>query len=276
VWASWRAGGTSLNYRGEFYTLRLMTPFFAAPPLDYPDPPIYISAVNEQMLKLAGSLCEGVHIHPFHSPQYLREVAWPHLRAGMHESGRSRIGFTAVAAVFAIPTDGAKAASAYERSVREQLAFYMSTPAYRAVVDLHGWAAPAQQLSEMARRGEWQAMGDLITDAMLDAFAVTGTWAALPGIIKQRYAGRLLDRVAYYLPYASPAKKMLAGRRRWRDSALWQITTPEKRPDGIACPHQRWLFDLHNAESGMICPTSSRYVPSPQSKKSNTSSSWSG
>lgn len=62
VWESWRQGGTSLNYRGEFYTLQLMTPFFAEPPLEYPDPPIYISAVNEQMLRLAGSLCEGVHI----------------------------------------------------------------------------------------------------------------------------------------------------------------------------------------------------------------------
>ena len=122
VWASWRAGGTSLNYRGEFYTLRLMTPFFAEPPLDYPDPPVYISAVNEQMLKLAGSLCDGVHIHPFHSPRYLREYAWPHLRDGMHAAGRSRMDFTAVAAVFAIPTDGRKPASDYARAVREQIA----------------------------------------------------------------------------------------------------------------------------------------------------------
>ena len=201
VWASWRQGGTSLNYRGEFITLRLMTPFFAEPPLDYPDPPIYISAVNEQMLKLAGNLCEGVHIHPFHSPRYLREVAWPHLREGMHAAGRSRIHYTAVGAVFAIPTDGRQPASVYERSVREQLAFYMSTPAYRTIVDLHGWTGTAERLSNMARQGEWQAMGDLITDEMLDAYAVTGPWAALPGIVKQRYAGRLLDRVAYYLPY---------------------------------------------------------------------------
>jgi len=201
VWASWRAGGTSLNYRGEFYTLRLMTPFFAEPPLDYPDPPVYISAVNEQMLKLAGSLCDGVHLHPFHSPRYLREYAWPHLRDGMHAAGRSRMDFTAVAAVFAIPTDGRKPAGDYARAVREQIAFYMSTPAYRAIVDLHGWTGPAERLSVMARHGEWQAMGDLVTDEMLDAFAVTGTWAALPDIVKRRYAGRLLDRVAYYMPY---------------------------------------------------------------------------
>jgi probable F420-dependent oxidoreductase len=201
VWTSWRQGGTTLNYRGEFITLRLMTPFFAEPPLAYPDPPVYIAAVNEQMLHLAGSLCEGVHIHPFHSARYLREYAWPHLREGMHSSGRSRLDFTAVGAVFAIPTDGNKPAHAYAAAAREQIAFYMSTPAYRSIVELHGWSGAAEQLSQMARRGEWQAMGQVITDEMLDAFAVTGKWAELPGIVQARYAGRLLDRVAYYLPF---------------------------------------------------------------------------
>ncbi len=167
----------------------------------YPDPPVYISAVNEQMLRLAGSACDGVHFHPFHSAMYLREYAWPHLREGMHAADRSRMDFTAVAAVFAIPTDGKKPAADHERAVKEQIAFYMSTPAYRNIVDLHGWTAAAEQLSKLARRGEWQGMGDLITDAMLDAFAVTGSWAQLPTLVKARYAGRLLDRVAYYLPF---------------------------------------------------------------------------
>lgn len=213
VWTSWRQGGTSLNYKGEFYTLRLMTPFFAEPPLALPDPPIYISAVNEQMLRLAGSHCEGVHIHPFHSPLYLLEYAWPNLRAGLAAAGRTREAFTAVAAVFAIPTDGRKPAAEYARAVREQIAFYMSTPAYRTIVDLHGWGDTAAQLSGMARRGEWQAMGDLIDDEMLDAFAVTGKWAHLPALVKARYGGGLLDRVAYYHPYV-PGE----------DDAGWQAT----------------------------------------------------
>jgi probable F420-dependent oxidoreductase len=201
VWGSWRAGGTSLNYRGEFYTLRLMTPFFAEPPLDCPDPPVYVAAVNEQMLHLAGSLCEGVHIHPFHSPLYLREYAWPHLREGLRAAGHSRLNFTAIGAVFAVPTDGEVPAAEHERAAREQIAFYMSTPAYRTIVDLHGWGAEAELLSQMARRGEWGTMGNVITDPMLDAFAISGKWAELPGKIHARYAGRLLDRVALYLPY---------------------------------------------------------------------------
>jgi probable F420-dependent oxidoreductase len=218
VWESWRKGGTSLNYRGDYFTLRLMTPFFAEPPLDYPDPPVYVAAVNEQMLHLAGSLCEGVHVHPFHSPLYLREYAWPHLRAGLRAGGRSRLNFTAIGAVFVIPTDGETPAAEHERAAREQIAFYMSTPAYRTIVDLHGWGAAAEQLSQMARRGEWQAMGDVITDAMLEAFAVRGRWAELPDLIQARYAGRLLDRVAYYLP-SSPGAETVgwqATLARWR------------------------------------------------------------
>ncbi|MBP8291711.1 MAG: LLM class flavin-dependent oxidoreductase, partial [Caldilineaceae bacterium] len=149
----------------------------------------------------------------FHSPLYLLEYAWPHLRAGLAAAGRQREDFTAVAAVFAVPTDGRKPAAEYERAVREQIAFYMSTPAYRAIVDLHGWGAVAEQLSAMARRGEWQAMGDLIDDEMLDAFAVTGKWAHLPALVKARYGGGLLDRVAYYHPYV-PGE----------DDAGWQAT----------------------------------------------------
>ena len=98
-------------------------------------------------------------------------------------------------------SDEAATAAEHERAAREQIAFYMSTPAYRTIVDLHGWGAEAEQLSQMARRGEWAAMGDVISDRMLEAFAISGKWAELPGLIQARYAGRLLDRVALYLPY---------------------------------------------------------------------------
>jgi probable F420-dependent oxidoreductase len=220
VWQSWQTGN-SLNYRGEYFTLRLMTPFFAPPPLTTGLPPIYIAAVNEQMLRLAGERCDGVHIHPFHSAKYLKEYAWPHLLEGMQASGRADSDFTTVAAVFTIPTDGIKPAAEYEREVKEQIAFYMSTPSYRSMVDLHGWTATAEQLSAMARRGEWQAMGRLITDEMLDAYAVTGAWSQLGRRLRRRYAGGLLDRVAAYQPYdpaGDPAgwSALLQG---WKESA---------------------------------------------------------
>ena len=200
VWDCWQHG-TPLNYEGEFFKLNLMTPFFHSGPLTCPAPPIYISAVNEQMLKVAGSHCDGVHVHAFHTAKYLREFALPVLESGLKKSGRTREGFGVNTAVFVIPTDGPKPVTEYEQFARQQISFYMSTPAYKVVTDLHGWNQTAWTLGKMAVRGQWAEMPNQINDEMLDAFAVTGTWAKLPSIIKERYAD-LLTRVSYYLPFA--------------------------------------------------------------------------
>lgn len=198
-WRCWQTG-EPLDYAGEFFKLMLMTPFFNPGPIDFPPPPIYIAAVNEQMLRLAGSHCDGVHIHALHTVRYLREVALPEIETGLARAGRSRTDFAVNTAVFAIPTDTPEEAHAAEAHVRQQLSFYMSTPAYRAVLELHGWGSAADQLGQLARAGQWDEMGRLISDEMLDTFAVTGRWAELPGIIRGRY-GDLLDRVSYYLPF---------------------------------------------------------------------------
>jgi probable F420-dependent oxidoreductase len=199
IWDSWQEGAP-LRYRGEFFRLSLMTPFFSPEPLEVPRPPIYIAAVNRGMLRLAGELCQGVHIHALHTVKYLREFAWPHLEEGLRSGGKRREDFTAVASVFVVPTDGRKPVEDYEALVREQLSFYMSTPAYLNVLELHGWEEVGPKLSRLALRGRWQEMPALVTDEMLDAFAVSGKWAELPGLIKDRY-GDLLDRVNFYLPF---------------------------------------------------------------------------
>ncbi len=199
IWDCWQTGDP-LNYQGEFFNLSLMTPFFSERPLAVAPPPIYVSAVNKLMLKLAGKACEGVHLHVLHSVKYLETFAWPHIEEGLKINGRSREKFTAVSAIFVVPTDGRKSAAHYEALVKSQLSFYMSTPAYKAVLNLHGWDNTGKQLSQLARQGEWDKMPQLISDEMLNAFVVTGKWSELPQIIEQRY-GRLLDRVNYYLPY---------------------------------------------------------------------------
>ncbi|WP_374688036.1 TIGR03617 family F420-dependent LLM class oxidoreductase [Promineifilum sp.] len=198
-WHCWQTGAP-LDYAGEFFKLMLMTPFFNPGPIDYPPPPIYIAAVNEQMLRLAGSHCEGVHIHALHTVKYLRELALPEIEAGLAKSGRTRADFTVNTSVFAIPTDDPDEARTAEGHVRQQLSFYMSTPAYRSVLALHGWEGASEELGQLARAGRWDEMPGRISDEMLDTFAVTGSWAALPGLIRARY-GDLLDRVSYYLPY---------------------------------------------------------------------------
>lgn len=199
IWQTWQ-DGARLNYQGEIFNLDLMTPFFSGDPLDVPPPPIFISAINEGMLRLAGEVCDGASLHPFHSAKYLREFAWPHIEEGLQKSGRPRKAFTALGSVFVIPTDGNQPEAGYERYVREQLSFYMSTPAYRVVVRLHGWEETAQRLSRFAREGKWAEMPGLLTADMLDAFAVRGRWDEIPKVIQERYDG-LLDRVSYYLPF---------------------------------------------------------------------------
>lgn len=199
VWHTWQTGAP-LHYSGEFFKLRLMTPFFDPGPLEVPPPPIYIAAVNEQMLRLAGSHCDGVHLHALHTVRYLDEVALPALAAGFAQGGRQRGDFTICTAVFVIPTDDAAEAQEAEVHVRQQISFYMSTPAYRVVVGLHGWEALADELGQLARAGEWDTMPGLISDEVLSEFAVRGTWAELPQKIMGRYGDRL-DRISYYLPF---------------------------------------------------------------------------
>ena len=210
-WDCWQ-NGTPLDYAGEFFKLALMTPFFDPGPIDFPPPPIYIAAVNEQMLRLAGSHCDGVHIHALHTVRYLREVALPEIETGLARRGRSRADFAINTAIFAIPTDNRKEARRAEAHVRQQLSFYMSTPAYKAVLALHGWEEVGDRLGQLARANQWDEMSRLITDEMLDAFAIVGRWDELPEIIHARY-GDLLDRVSYYLPFEPGAND--AG---WRNS----------------------------------------------------------
>lgn len=199
VWHCWQ-NDTPLRFQGEFFNLKLMTPFFNPGPIEYPNPPIYIAAVNKQMLQLAGELCDGVHLHALHSVKYLDEFALPHIEAGKAKSGRENAAFDVVTAVFAIPTDDPAYAAWAENHVKQQIAFYLSTPAYRILAQLHGWEETAAELSHLARNGRWAEMPNLVNDTILETLAVTGTWAELPGIIQKKY-GRRLTRVGYYLPF---------------------------------------------------------------------------
>lgn len=199
LWHTWQTGAP-LEFSGEFFSLQLMTPFFNPGPNTVPFPPIYIAAVNEQMLRLAGELCDGVHIHALHSVKYLDEYALPHLETGLAKNGRTLNQFTLNTAVFAIPTDQPDYAAWAENHARQQISFYLSTPAYRVLAQLHGWEDTAHQLSQLARTNQWHTMPNLITDNMLDTLAVRGTWAELPHLIHAKY-GRRLQRLSYYLPY---------------------------------------------------------------------------
>jgi probable F420-dependent oxidoreductase len=199
-WECWQ-NGTRLDFRGEFFQLTLMTQFFNPGPHDYPRIPVYIAGVNQRMCQLAGELCEGFHVHPLNSPRYVREVILPNIRIGFDAGSRRPEGFELSSAIFVIPTDDVLRAKQRENEVRQEIAFYASTPPYRPVFDLHGWGDVADQLRALAARGKWNDMAVLISEEMLDTFATRGTWEALPAMVLQKYAG-LLDRVSYYLPFS--------------------------------------------------------------------------
>ncbi len=196
LWQCWQTG-EKLNFRSDFFKLTLMSPFFNPGPIAHPHIPIYIAGVNAQLCQLAGELCEGFHVHPFHTPKYLAECLLPNIAVGLKQAGRSRSDIQLASAVFVIAGDSEAERARNREMVRRQIAFYASTPSYHTVFAMHGWRTVAEKLSSLAAQGRWEEMPALVSDAMLAEFAEEGAWAALPGKLLRRYAG-LLDRVAYY------------------------------------------------------------------------------
>ena len=195
IWDTWQ-NGTRLRFRGEHYSLTLMTPFFDPGPIAHPDVPIHIAGVGPRMSRLAGEVCDGYHVHPFHTVRYLREVTLPAMREGAVAAGRSPDQVEMASSVMvATGRDESEIEEARLR-VRQQIAFYASTPAYRRVLDAHDWDfGPA--LARLARMGRWQRMADLIPDEVVAEVAVEAPVDRLGSAVRARYEG-LLDRVGCY------------------------------------------------------------------------------
>jgi probable F420-dependent oxidoreductase len=192
-WETWQTGG-ALNYRGEHYKLNLMTPFFNPGPIDHPQIPIFLAGVNPGLCRLAGEIAEGFHAHPLHSVDYLSQVVRPALLEGAQRADRNLESFELTASVFVVTDDNE------ELLARGQIAFYASTPSYRPVFQLHGWDSLAEELSQMARGGEWYEMAGKIPDEVLDTFAVVASPGDLGAALVERYQG-LAQRLIPYTPY---------------------------------------------------------------------------
>ncbi|HRQ22270.1 MAG TPA: TIGR03617 family F420-dependent LLM class oxidoreductase [Anaerolineales bacterium] len=198
LWDSWQ-NGTKLNFRGEYYKITLMSPFFNPGAIANPNIPIYIAGVNTGLARLAGELCEGFHAHPFNSPRYMNEVIPPSIEEGLRKSGRKRSDVVVSMTPFVATTPEEQAFA------RMQVAFYASTPSYKPVMDLHGWGDTAGQLSGFASKGEWAEMPMLITDEMLAEFCLMTTQENLAGDLKKRFGG-IADRLTLYTPFV-PGEK---------------------------------------------------------------------
>lgn len=155
-----------------------------------------IAGVGPYLSKLAGEVCDGFHVHPFHTVKYLDEVVLPNIRAGAEAAGRRLDQVDRIASVFVVTgRDEAEMAQAV-RAVKTQIAFYASTPSYRVVLDTHGWDFGGT-LSRMSRRGEWESMADVVPDEVVEEAAVVVPPEGIGRAIKERYGGRI-QRVGYY------------------------------------------------------------------------------
>ncbi len=209
IWSAWN-DGTRLRFEGEFYTHKLMTPMFTPEPqMSWVAPKIFIAAVGEAMTDMCGEVADGLLAHAFTTRRYLHEITMPAVQRGLQRSGRDRSAFQVACPVFVVTGSDEQEMSAGAVGVRKQIAFYGSTPAYRKVLELHGWGDVADELHRLSRQGEWDAMAMLIDDDILNAFAVVATPDKLATALKDRCEG-VIDRVMPSFPRTLPADTVKA------------------------------------------------------------------
>jgi probable F420-dependent oxidoreductase len=202
IWTCWR-DGTRLRFEGDFYTHKLMTPMFTPEPHDYGFPKVFLAAVGEAMTEMAGEVADGILAHAFTTKRYFAEVTTPALQRGMARTDRQRSDFQVSCPIFVVTAveEGDLAAAAV--GTRKQIAFYGSTPAYRKVLELHGWGDLHTELHRLSLAGQWDAMGTLIDDEILEAFAVVAPIDKLAAKVRDRCDG-LIDRVLIGFPSSVP------------------------------------------------------------------------
>ena len=204
IWDSWQTG-ERLNFRGDFYRHTLMTPMFSPGPLEVAPPPILISAVGPLMTRVAGRAADGLVCHGFQTAEYLRAVTLPNVEAGLAESGRDRSDFQISMPVFVVSGFDEEDVAAQAARTRKQIAFYGSTPAYRVVLEHHGWGDAQTELNRLSKQSQWDAMGDVIDDDILDAFAIVAEPHEVPARIAERFGGSL-DRLQFYAGVRDPER----------------------------------------------------------------------
>jgi probable F420-dependent oxidoreductase len=196
IWSCWLEG-RPLRFEGEFYRHTLMTPAFSPEPHSFGPPRVFLSAVGPVMTAVAGEVADGLIAHPFSTERYLREVTIPALERGAERGGRDQTSFEISAPNFVVTGDNDEQLERSAKTVRQRIAFYASTPAYRSVLELHGWGDLQDELNRMSKAGQWVEMGNLITDEMLETFAVCARPDEVGKALAKRY-GDVCHRVTLH------------------------------------------------------------------------------
>ena len=194
IWANWHEDAP-LQFTGRFYTHTLMTPFFRPDNTEFGPPRVFLAAVGPLMTEVAGEVADGIFVHPFTTEKYLRETTLPALERGFAKGGKARSDFEISYPCFVVTGRDEREIASAGAAVKQQIAFYGSTPAYRPVLDSIGAGELQGELNTMSKQGRWGEMGALITDDMLDAFSIVGPPGELPGRLSARY-GDIVDRTS--------------------------------------------------------------------------------
>ena len=189
IWTCWESG-EKLDFNGEFYQHTLMTPMFVPTNTTYGAPGVNLAAVGPLMTEVAAEVANGVISHGFTTVKYLREVTLPAVHRGLEKSGRQREVFDISVPAMVVTGLNEEAFLQSKAAIQSQIGFYASTPAYRPVLEAHGWGELQTEANQLTREDRWDAMGELISDEILNTFAVVSEdIAQVPTLIKQRYGG---------------------------------------------------------------------------------------
>ena len=205
IWACWYEG-EKLDFRGEFYSHTLMTPMFTPVNNPHGAPRVVLAAVGPKMTEVAGEVADGMIVHAFTTSRYMQDVTMPSIEKGLEKSGRKRSDLEICYPTFVVTGNNEKEWEAARGAVSKQLGFYGSTPAYRGVLDVHGWGDLQTELNVLSKRGEWDTMGERITDEILEEFAIVAEPAKVAGAVKARF-GSMVDRVVCSVPFATDAER---------------------------------------------------------------------
>ncbi len=196
IWDSWEHD-TPLKFRGEFYQHTLMTPMFNPGPCSGGRPKVFLAAVGPKMTELAGEMADGYFSHGFTTESYLKEVNLPAFEQGIRKAGRHRSDVEISIPAMSVMGTTEEELTASAVATRQQIAFYGSTPAYRPVLEHHGWGSLQDDLNKLSKQGQWVEMGNLITDEILHTFAAVGTPNEVAEDLHRRYQGAV-DRLSFY------------------------------------------------------------------------------
>ncbi len=201
IWNTW-LNEEPLRFRGDFYTHILMTPMFTPDKSDiseYGPPKVWLAAVGERMTQTAGEVGDGLIVHGFTTERYVREVTLPNVAKGRERAGKTMDGFQLSGPLFVVSGYTEEQMAAAALATRQQIAFYGSTPAYRPVLELHGWGELQTELNTLSKQGEWIEMGNLIDDEILNTFAVVAEPDDVAPELTRRF-GDIVDRISFYAP----------------------------------------------------------------------------